>query len=105
MCTAWKRSSYVSKPWLVPKRRSSTNVLTIAPVVKPRGLSISASVRLASGSRFSRLSRNPWVGGKVPVSMETWAGNVMGTGVWTFLNSTPSRATASMFGVVGRGKP
>ena len=77
----------------------------MAPVVKPLALSISARVRLASGSRFCRLSRRPCVGGSVPVSMETWAGRVMGTGVRTFLNSTPSRARASMFGVVGRGKP
>src|SRR5258706_15519586 len=37
--------------------------------------------------------------------METWGGKVMGAGVWTSLNSTPSRARASMLGVVGRGKP
>ena len=58
--------------------------------------------RCLPASRFSKLSRRPCAGGKVPVSIEACAGSVIGTGVCTFSNSTPWCASASMFGVAAR---
>ena len=68
-----------SPGWCRRRRSRTKGWLTIAPVTKPLPRR-PARVCLASGKRVSRLSRRPWVGGRVPVSMETWAGRVMGAG-------------------------
>ena len=84
----------------MPNARATLPLVTNAAVRHPLARSISARVRLSSGSA-SRRPLTPWVRGQTPVMIEAMDGLVQGDCATARSKRAPRRAKASRCGETG----